>query len=322
MSTYKPRTREELINYCLRQLGDPVIEINLDPDQIEDRVEEALQYYREFHLDATEQIYLVSQVTASTLNLQSGNGTAFVAGDLITGQNSNAICTVTGITSDNTLSVKGVTGTFIDGEPIVSNKSSQTGILSSNSSIVLGSYDKKYFDVSENIVSITKCLQFNSGSSGMGLFDIRYQLMLNNMPTLTSLDLGYYVQLKTYLQTLNDLLVGQKQVRFKRHTNKLYIDWDWKADVTIGDYVVVEAYSILDPDVYPEVYGDMWLKKYLTALLKKQWGINMKKFEGVLLPGGVTLNGQQIYQEAVEELEELRKDCQETFQLPIDFYVG
>lgn len=322
MSTYKPASRQELIDYCLRQLGEPVIEINVDPDQLEDRFEEALQYYREFHGDATQRFYLSNRIEPSILNLQSGNGNVFISGDIITGSNSNAVCTLHTVNSDNVIAVKNVVGTFQDGEAIVSDKSVQTGQLASANAIVLGNYDKKYFDVSDSVISITQCLQFNSGSSGMGLFDIRYQLMLNNMPTLTSLDLGYYAQLRTYLQTLNDLLVGQKPIRFNRHMNKLFIDWDWKRDITIGDYVVVEAFCVLDPEEYTDIYGDMWLKKYLTALIKRQWGTNMKKFEGMQLPGGVTMNGQQIYNEAIDEIEELRKTCQDTFQLPVDFFLG
>ena len=156
----------------------------------------------------------------------------------------------------------------------------------------------------------------------MGMFDVRYQLMLNNIQSFTNTDIVYYSMLKTELQLINDLLTGQKPVRFNRHMNRLYIDMDWKADVNVGDYIIIEAWRTLDPDTFTDVYGDGWLKKYLTALIKLQWGSNLKKFEGVQMPGGVTLNGQVIYNEAVEELKELREEAQNTYQLPTDFFTG
>ena len=154
------------------------------------------------------------------------------------------------------------------------------------------------------------------------MLDVRYQLMLNNIQSFTNTDIQYYSMLKTELQLINDLLTGQKPIRFNRHMNRLFVDMDWTADINIGDYIIVEGWSTLDPDTYTDVYSDVWLKKYATALIKQQWGTNLKKFEGVLLPGGVTLNGQIIYNEAVEELKELKEEVQNMYQLPIDFFTG
>ena len=322
MSIYKPSSRQELIDYCLRQLGEPVLEINIDPDQIEDRVEEALQYYQEFHVDGTEQIYLSAQITASTLNLQSNNGNVFIVGDVITGSNTSATCVVHSLNTGNVVTVKNITGTFEADEPITSDKSVQTGQLASTLPVVKGSYDNKYFEIEDDILNITKALPLSSTVSGSFMFDINYQMMLNSLPTLTSLDLGYYTQLKAYLNTINDTLVGQKPIRFRRHMNRLYLDWSWSGMATIGNYVVVEAYRLLDPETYTDVYNDMWLKRYLTQLIKLQWGLNMKKFSGIQLPGGVMMNGQIIYDEAVAEIEALQKECQDTWQSPVDFFVG
>ncbi|MGA1047751.1 MAG: hypothetical protein ACO3UU_07055, partial [Minisyncoccia bacterium] len=131
-----------------------------------------------------------------------------------------------------------------------------------------------------------------------------------------------YSQVKTQLNLINDILVGQKPTRFNRHQNRLYIDMDWNTDVDIGDYLIIEAYRILDPSTYTDVYNDYFLKRYATALIKQQWGVNLKKFEGVQLPGGVTLNGQKIFDEATEELKDLKTEAENTYQLPVDMFVG
>jgi hypothetical protein len=154
------------------------------------------------------------------------------------------------------------------------------------------------------------------------MFDARYQLMLNNIQSLTNTDIIYYSQLKTHLNLINDLMTGQKPVRFNRHTNKLRIDLDWQNEVEVGDFIIVEGWSTLDPTEYTDVYDDYFLKLYATQLIKQQWGTNLKKFEGVQLPGGVTLNGQIIYQEATDQLEKLRDEAQNTYQLPVDFFTG
>jgi len=318
MSIYAPSTRQELIDYCLRALGEPTIEINVDPDQVEDRFEEALQYFREFHHDASERIYLSARISPSILNLQSGTGNTFVVGEVIIG--ANASCKVHQLVSDNVIYVKNVTGTFVADETVTSS-SAASAQLASADVVTLGSFDNKYFDIDERILSITKVLDVSSTGNSGNPFDIQYQFMLNSMPTLTSFDMGYYAQLMSYLELLNDMLNSKKPVRYKRHTNRLYIDWNW-ANATIGDYVVVEAFAVIDPVEFTDVYNDLWIKKYLTALIKRQWGLNLKKFVGVQLPGGVQLDGQTIYNEALMDIEKLEKECQDNFGEPIDFFLG
>lgn len=323
MSAHTPASRQELIDYCLRKLGSPVIEINLDPDQIEDAFEEALQFCREFHFEFTETQYAAEKVEGSKLDLQSGNGLDFQVGDIITGNTSNSTAFVYSVDA-NFLMVKDIPdiqNTFQDNESITGSKSGATGTTSASNALTLGNYDKKYFNISDDVWSVVRALQFNSASSSIGLFDVQYQLMLNNLPTLTSIDLGYYAQLKTYLNLLNDMLTGTKPIRYNRHTNRLYLDTDWKR-LNVGKYVVFEVFRIYNPDDFTDVYNDLFLKKYMTAVLKRQWGINMKKFEGVQLPGGVTMNGQKIYDEAVEEIEQFKQECQLTYQWPIDFFLG
>lgn len=314
-----PSTRQQLIDYCLRKLGHPVLEINLDDDQIEDRIDEAFQFYRDFHFDGVETVYLSEKITASLLQITGVNAASFSNNEKITGSSSGAISYITNNVSANRMNVKGTTGTFTAGETITGSTSGTTATFSS---ITLGNYDNRYLTMSDAVIGVTRVLPFSSRTRGIDLFDVRYQILLNDLYSIQSADLIYYSQVQTQLQLINDLLVGQKPIRFNRHQNRLYVDMDWNDDIDIGDYIIVEASRILDPDTFTDVYNDGYLKRYATALLKQQWGTNLKKFEGVQLPGGVTLNGQVIYNEATEELETLREEVKNTYQLPTDFFVG
>jgi hypothetical protein len=244
-----PSSRQQLIDYCLRQLGHPVIEINLDDDQVEDRIDEALSFYREFHYDAVELVYLKHQVTQSDIN-------------------------------------------------------------------------NNYVSINDAVIGVTKVFPFSNRSTGINIFDIRYQILVNDLYSLMSTDLIYYSQVRQHLELINQLLVGQKPIRFNRHMNRLFIDMSWETDVAVNDFLIVECYRILDPDTYTDVYNDRILKKYATALMKKQWGTNLKKFSGVQLPGGVLLNGQIIYDEAITEIKEIEELVRNTYELPVDMFVG
>ena len=314
-----PTTRQGLIDYCLRELGHPVLEINVDDDQVDDRIDEAFQFYREFHYDSIEKVYLSEQITASTLTIAGVNAGSYVTGEKITGSSSGATAYVYASLAANRMYVKGVKGTFTSGETLTGSTS---GTTSSFSSISLGNYDNQYITVSDAVVGVERILPMNSATKSIGMFDARYQIILNDLYSIQSTDIIYYSQIKTQLNLMQDILVGQKPVRFNRHQNRVYVDMDWTTAVEVGDYIVVEAWRILDPSTFSDVYNDYFLKKYATALIKKQWGTNMKKFEGVQLPGGVTMNGQKIYDEAVQELQELEKEVQDTWQQPVDFFVG
>jgi hypothetical protein len=212
-----------------------------------------------------------------------------------------------------------ITGTFTVGETFTG---AQSGISAVVQTITLGNYDNQYITLPDSVIGVERILQLSNNINGTGMFNVQYQLMLNNIQSLTNTDIIYYSQLKTHLNLINDLLTGQKPIRFNRHMNRMFIDFNWQMDVEVGDYIIIEAWRTLNPDDYTDVYNDGFLKRYCTALIKQQWGINMKKFEGVLLPGGVTLNGQKIYDEAVEELEILKKEVQDTYMLPVDFFTG
>jgi len=247
MSTSKPASRTELQAYAKRQLGDPVIEINVDPDQEEDVLELSLQFFQQFHFDGVERLYLKHEVTANNIS-------------------------------------------------------------------------DKYVTLNDAVIGVERVLPFNARTRGIDLFDVRYQILLNDIYSIQSTDIIYYFQVQNQLQLLNQLLVGQKPVRFNRHQNRLHIDMDWAQDTAVGEFIIIECYRILDPNEYTGVYNDLYLKKYATAQLKKQWGNNLKKFSGVQLPGGVTLNGQQIYEEAIQEIQQLEIEVESRYQLPVDFF--
>jgi hypothetical protein len=314
-----PSSRQGLIDYCLRQLGHPVLEINIDDDQLEDRIDEAFQFYRDFHYDATEKVYKKVLIEASLIQITGINASSYSVGEKITGASSGATAFVYANVSGNRFKVYKVAGTFTAGETITGGT---TGTSSTLSSITLGNYDNKYITLDDSFFGVERILQLSNKTSGMGMFDVRYQLLLNNIQSLTNTDIIYYSQLKTHLNLINDLMTGQKPVRFNRHMNRLFIDMDWSYDVVVGDYIIVEGWQFLDPDTYTDVYNDGFLKRYATALIKRQWGTNLKKFEGVQLPGGVTLNGQKIFDEAMDEIANLKDEAKNTYQLPIDFFTG
>jgi hypothetical protein len=242
-------SREQLKEYCLRRLGAPVIEINVDGDQVEDRIDDAFQFYREYHYDAVEKVYLKHLITSQDITNQ-------------------------------------------------------------------------YLTMSDAVTGIERVFPFMNKSTGTNIFDIKYQILINDLYTLMSTDLIYYTEVRQELELINQLLVGQKPIRFNRNMNRLYIDMDWAADVVAGSYIIVDCWRILDPDTFTDVYNDMMLKKYATALIKRQWGENLKKFAGVQLPGGVTLNGELIYQEAITEILQIESDIQNRFELPVDMFTG
>jgi hypothetical protein len=310
-----------MIDYCLRALGAPVIEINVDDDQIEDRIDEAFQFYRDYHYDAVEMVYLKEQITASTLTITGSNAASFSVGEKITGASSGATTFVHLNKDSNEIYTKNTAGTFTAGETLTG---AQTGTTATFSSIELGNFDNKYVTLNDSVLSVVRTLPLSSRSNSISFFDAKYQLMLNNIQSLTNTDIQYYTMLKMHINLINDLMTGQKPVRFNRHMNRLYIDLTWGdgGDLAIGDYVIIEAYRTLDPNTYTDVYNDYFLLAYATALIKRQWGINLKKFEGVQLPGGVTMNGQKIFDEAMEEIKQLKEDAKSEWQLPVDFFVG
>ena len=318
-------TRQELIDYCLRRLGFPVIEINVDEDQVNDRIDDAIQLWQEYHFDGTERTYVQHRITGSTLNLQTASGGNFVLNDIVTGATSGATAQVKS-GEGTTLTIENTQGTFQAAEQITGSSSGVSAYLATETPYVIGDMDNKYIPISNGITGIVRLFNFGGAATANtrdgNLFDLQYQFRQNDLYNLMGADMIYYSMVQSHLQTLEELLISDRQIRFNRKTDRLYIDTDWDKTFNPGDYVIAEAYAILDPEQYTEVYDDMWLKKYATALIKRQWGENMKKFGGIQMPGGVTLNGDKIFEEAVTEINAIEDEMQSRYELPPSFYVG
>jgi hypothetical protein len=317
-------SRESLKQYALRALGAPVLEINVDEDQLEDRLDEALEYWRQYHYDGTEQIYMKQQIRASEMTLTTPVGENFVLAEIVTGSVSGATAEVvreTTRTSTGTLLlVKKVVGTFQAGEMITGSASAQTAVLGPTP-VTLREYDKKYIEIPDLVYGVTKILSIGQASSSKNIFDLQYQLRLNDLYDLTSTSIIYYKTVMGHLALLDLELNGHQLFRFNRRTNRLYLDLNWETDVILGDYIIVQAYRALDPSEFSKVWNESWLKHYVTALFKKQWATNIKKFSGIQLPGGVTLDGDKLYDEASAEVKEL-EDSLMNKSAPLDFFLG
>jgi hypothetical protein len=317
-------TREQLKQYALRALGAPVLEINVDDVQLEDRLDEALEYWNLYHYEGVEQMYLKHRIRASTLNLQSNNGTDFVVAEVITGATSGAQAKVileSGSQPVNgSIYVRNVTGTFVAGETI-NGSSGHTAVLAASNPVTLGEYDLKYITTPDYVYGVTKVLNIGQASSSKNIFDLQYQLRLNDLYDLTSTSIVYYKTVMSHLSMLDLELNGHPLYRFNRMQNRLYLDVNWETDIIIGDYVLLQGYRAINPADFAKVFGEPWLKHYVTALFKKQWAVNIKKFSGLQLPGGVTLDGDKLYDEAMKEIDALEDELR-TKSAPLDFFLG
>lgn len=244
-----PASRAQFKEYCLRKLGKPVIEINVDDDQVEDRIDEALKKYYDFHFDGSDKIYYKHQVTQEDI-------------------------------------------------------------------------DNKYITLPENILGVVHLFPIADPSiRSDDLFNIRYQIALNDLYTLTSVSMVPYYMVMEHLSLIQELLVGKQPIRYNRHKDRLYVDMDWNM-INVGEYLLVEAYEIVDPDVWSDAWGDSWLQKYCTELIKKQWGANLTKFTGMQLPGGIQFNGEKIYDDAAAAIEKLEEDLIGSYSLPVMDMIG
>jgi hypothetical protein len=265
----QPASRADLKEYCLKQLGKPVLEINVDDDQIDNLIDDAIQYFHERHYDGIDRVFLKHKLTPEqkdTINLGVTTSTS-------------APIVGTGLTS----------ATWVEGV--------------------------NYLPLPDTIIGVNNVLKINASTISDGLFNIKYQIFLNDVYYYGALDILNYAMVKTYLEDLDFLINPAAHIRFNKKNHKLYLDIDWSS-VGGDEYVIVDCYRILDPSDAPTLYNDWWLKKYLTALIKRQWGQNMIKFQGVLLPGGVQLNGRQIYEDAMKDLEECDRLLKTEYELP------
>lgn len=318
-------SRQGLIDYCLRRLGFPVIEINVDDDQVSDRIDDALQYFQEYHFDGVERVYLTHQVGTADLKFSGLSAPSFELEETLTGATSGATCKLFSLSGTNS-KVTNVKGTFVAGETVTGSVSGFSRALAATNFYTDGDIQNGFISIPDAVIGVIRVLPVNGPSSGMNnrnnMFDIIYQFRLNDMYNLLSADMIYYTQVQQHLSMLDMLLVGDRSIRYNRKMDRMYIDVNWEEVFDPGDYVIIECYRILDPSTYTQVYDDMFLKRYATALIKRQWGENMKKFGGIQLPGGVLLNGKEIYDEAVEEIAAIENEMQLKSELPVDFMVG
>jgi len=334
----QPTTRTTFKDYCKRKLGWPVVELNIDDDQVEDCIDDSLQFFQEYHFDATENTFLKHQISGSTLKLAGAPTGTFSDGEIITGGTSGVQATVHAYHSANTTlrykdpEVKSggdgntyyanTTTTFSTGETITGNTSSATATTHASTATAIGDFDNKYISIAEAIIGVRRVIPFSDNSRTNSMFSSKYQFALSEMHSLGSGGLASFEIAQEYLQLINEMFTGQPSFRYNRHADKLYLDISWGSDADIDDFIVVEVDKILDPSTYADIWGDMFLKRYNTALMKKQWGQNLTKFEGMQLPGGVTMNGRQLYDDATTELETIQTEMSLRYELPIDHLIG
>ena len=286
----KPSTRQGLIDYCLRQLGAPVLEINVDDDQIDDLVDDAIQYFNERHYDGVERMYLKYKISQE--DLDRGRSASSSGSQISNGTSGVGIVTTTG-----TSTIVGAATTFNFYE-------------SSN-----------YVQVPDSVIGIERIFKFDTSSISGGMFSIKYQLFLNDLYYFNSVELLQYSMTKSYLEDIDFLLTTDKQIRFNKRQNRLYLDIDWSSQ-SKDTFFVIDCYRALDPEDFSKIYNDSFVKKYLTALIKRQWGQNLIKFNGVKLPGGIELNGRQLYEDAERELEDIKQRMSMEYELPPLDFIG
>ena len=279
----KPASRTQLIDYCLRKLGAPVLEINVDDDQIDDLVDDAIQFFNERHFDGVERMYLKYKLTQA---------------DIDRGQAKNT-----------------------DGVGIVTTSATSTNIAGYGTTTANWYETSNFIQVPDSVVGVEKIFKFDSSSISGGMFSIKYQLFLNDLYQFNSIQLLQYAMTKSYLEDIDFLLTTDKQIRFNKRQDRLYLDIDWGVE-SADDWLVLDCYRALDPASFTQVYNDVFLKQYLTALIKRQWGQNLSKFKGVKLPGGIEMNGGEILSQAESEIESLRSRMVTEYELPPYDFVG
>ena len=283
----QPNTRQGLVDYGKRQLGAPVLEINIADEQVDDLLDDAIQMFHNRHMDGVEKMYLKHKITKDFTDTIQATGAP--------GRETSLGITTTTSPSVNITGIGATTFSFEE--------------------------TQNFIQVPDSVIGIEKVWKVDSRAIASNMFNITYQLFLNEIYYFSSMELLSYTQTKRYLEDIDFILHPDKQIRFNRRQNRLYIDTDYSSMKT-DDYLIIECYRTLDPNEYTKVYNDPFLKKYFTALLKKQWGQNLIKFQGVKLPGGTELNGRQIYDDGVAELERLEEAMLSTYELPVMDMIG
>ena len=259
-----PSTKATFKEYCLRALGKPVIDINVDDDQVDDRIDEAVQYFAQYHVDGVERMYLKYKVTADDITRMTTNAS----------------------------------------ESVTSNSVTTTYERADN-----------FIVVPSSVISVVNVFSL-SDRANLNMFDVRYQLRLNDLYDFSSTSIVHYEMTMRHLDFLDHILVGEKPMRFNQLSNRLFVDMDWGVDITAGEYLIFEVFRKLDPDTFTDIYDDIYLKRYATELIKKQWGQNLSKFSGTAMLGGVTLNGPELFSTALTEQQKLEEEIRSNYEEP------
>ena len=327
--------RQDFKTYCLRRLGFPVIEINVDDDQVEDRIDDALQYWQDYHFDGLQKVYYIKAITGSQLTTNASIQSVLPNIVSLIGATSDATATIFS-SNDNTGTSFTITGTsaFTIGEGLnyIDAQGNEHSTGATVTSYSIGDVDQRYLDLSGStdaqgnpmeIVGVTRIFPVSDSQATVNMFDLRYQLRLNELYDFTSASYINYTLTQQHLRSLEIMFTGEVPIRFQRHMQRLYIDWSWGySEAPIGTVVVAECYAAINPDVYNHVYNDRWLKEYATQLIKRSWGNNLSKFAGLQLPGGVTLDGKTIYKEAADEIERLEREMEMNYGAPLEFFLN
>ncbi len=354
-----PATRDDFKAFCLRTLGDGVLQVNVSDDQVEDRIDQAFYMYQQYHMDGTVKNFLRHEVTPSVMHFTGLPSVPFQNHERLVGQTSNAhgpACAgtppdanaiymfgtngpVAYIATGPSTSQAGDGKPFLEGEVVVGLQSGATATIAASTpavpasgntaavpafhAIELGDMDNKFFLIPDDIIAVTKIFApFDSRISADILFDPQSQFNMSLLSNFTSNSIIPYVVGRQYQQLLNDTFRGRPGIRFSRHQQRLYVDVNWYSTFQPHQFIVVECYQTVDPGSFADVWSDRWLQDYATALIKLQWGQNLSKFGGIALPGGVTLDPNSMKAEAKEEIKDLEERLRTEFQLTIDFMVG
>ena len=316
-----------LLDYAKRKLGDPIVQINVTDDQYDDCIQQTFETWWINHPDGLEKIFLKRQVTGSKITVADSTG--YTEGDtLINPKLTKAIIArVEGnvITIQNQLNPLGLDGKYFTiGEILLSENHHE--LSTTIVGIELGDMDNRWVPTSDLVYGVTRVMPFGGGSGGTtsssrSMFDLQYQMRLNNMADLTSTSIAYYVEAMTHLSMLDASLNGPNIFRFNRLTNKLYVEAAWGSEVRVDDWIIAECYRAVDPTISKRANNEPWVRKYLIACIKAQWGINLKKYQGMQLVGGVTVDGQGLYDEGVQEMKDLEDDIIQNGS-PLEWFVG
>jgi hypothetical protein len=313
-----PVNRTTLKEWCLRKLGQPVIRVNVDPQQVDDRICEAIDYFQSYHFDGIERLYVSHEITGTKISFTAPIVGLYTKNEIVEGQTSGAKARVVYQSDDNTfIIIHRTKGTFQDGESVLGLGSAVTATIDE---IELGDADRGYIELPDGILSVKRTLPLKSG--GNYLFDAKYHFALNTLPSLMGFDLISFDMFQKHLSLLDHLLTPKPGLNFNRVTNRLYINIDWNTDVTIGDLLILEVSAIVNPEDYPKIYGNEWVRNYSVALIRQQWAQNLGKYKSIQLLGNVTLDADTMKREAEEELSRLREELERKFTAPAKMLVG